>query len=430
MSRQTFSINFYCRSSKADKKGYAPIEVSLVINGERSYLKLQRKEKPEDFKKMMESKRDNEIKVYCENQRIRINSLVEDMEFADIELTAENLKECLKRGAVSNFYSLGQLWSDIIDNKRSEMKLGDIEVDTFRRYDVAKNAFYEANGFSDETPAKMVELQHIINYQQFLRNQGKEQCTIYNYQSRCKSAFTYAFNRGKIKSNPYAGFKMNKGERKEIVFLTEAELDILKEKQMIERLSRIRDLFLFQCYSGLAYSDMASLEKTDYQTNGKGQYCIQKHRKKTNQLFTSIVLKGGVEILKKYDFCLPVLSNEKYNAYLKEIQLICDIDKKLHTHLGRTTYICLLYNKGVSIDTISAIVGHSSCHTTLKYYARMDKDTMIEELVERAVAEKTPSEKGLINEKDDTAYKKRKAATEEKDKKIRENLSKNGIDIE
>ena len=71
-TRQTFSISFYCRKSKADKKGLAPIELSIVINGERTYIRLPRKERPEDFAKAMDGKRDNEMKVYCENQRIRL----------------------------------------------------------------------------------------------------------------------------------------------------------------------------------------------------------------------------------------------------------------------------------------------------------------------------------------------------------------------
>ena len=375
-----------------DKKGLAPIEVSLVLNGKRTYLRLQRKERPEEFERAMSSKRENELKVYCENQRIRINTIVEDMQFADIELTAENLKECLKKGGVSNFYTLGQLWADIIYNKQGELQEGDIVVDTYNRYTLSKTAFYKANGFDDNTPAKNVELQHINIFQRYLRGDMKlTQYTAYNYHARAKSAFTLAFNRGKIKSNPYASFKMDKGAKKDIVYLTEEEVNTIKNKQMIERLNRIKDLFVFQCYSGLAYSDMALLEKDDYQRNERGQIFIQKRRKKTKQLFKSIVLKDGIAILEKYDYELPVISNVKYNAYLKEIQTICNIDKTLHTHLGRTTYICYLYNKGVPIDTIAEIVGHSSCHTTLKYYAKMDNSTILDTFTKLNIANKAPN---------------------------------------
>lgn len=435
-TRQTFSVSFYCRPSKVDKKGLAPIELSLVINGQRTYLKLQRKERPEEFNSAMRSKRDNEMKIYCENQRIRINSIVEDMQFADIELTAENLKECLMKGGVSNYYTLGQLWADIIFNKNNKLSEGDIETDTYHRYNLAKTAFYAANKFDDNTPAKNVELQHINIFQHFLRTDLKlSQNTAYNYHARAKSAFVLAFNRGKIKSNPYASFKMDKGEKKEIVFLTEDEVNTIKTKDMIERLGKIRDLFVFQCYSGLSYSDMALLIPSDYQKNDRGQIFIQKRRKKTNQLFKSVILKDGIEVLERYEYSLPVISNVKYNAYLKEIQTICQISKTLHTHLGRTTYICYLYNKGVPIDTISEVVGHSSCHTTLKYYAKMDPSSILESFRERGIADKelSPDDEityRILSPHNEERKKKQKEKQKEKSEAITIMLQTTGINLE
>ena len=178
MSRQTFDIQFYCRPSKKDKNGLAPIELSIVINGERNYLRLQRKERPEEYKKAMESKRANEIKGYIENQRILINKIVEDMAFAGIELTAQNLKDCLKKGGVSNFYSLGQLWMDIMLNKNAELSTGDLNSNTYSKYELAKKAFYEANDFTDATPARDITIQHIINLQNYLRGKKMKQNTI------------------------------------------------------------------------------------------------------------------------------------------------------------------------------------------------------------------------------------------------------------
>ncbi len=392
-TRQTFSISFYCRKSKADKKGLAPIEISIVINGDRTYLRLPRKERPDEFAKAINSKRENEMKVYCENQRVRLNSIVEDMQFADIEITAENLKECYRRGGVAKFYTLGELWQDIIANKMSEKATGDIQDDTFRRYKVARDAFYKATGYDKNTPAKKVELQDIFRLQQYLRDKGIKQNTIYQYHARCKSAFLLAFNRGKIKGNPYASFKMNKGEKKDIVWLTIEELHTLINKDINnERLARIRDLFIFQCFSGLSYGDMAELERSDYQENEQGQIFIEKHRKKTGKRFVSMVLKEGKRVLEEYDYQLPVLSNQKYNTYLKEIQDICGLDKELHTHLGRTTYICYLYQKKVDVEIIASIVGHSTCKTTLRYYAKMDNQTIFNELRSRNVANEREDE--------------------------------------
>ena len=385
--RQTFATRFYCRKSKADKQGLAPVELSICINGDRKYIHLPRKERPEEFAKAIESKRDNAIKVYCENQRVHLNKVVEDMQYAGIEITAENVKECYRRGGIAPFYTLGQLWHDIIDNKTIERANGDLDEDTYRRYLLARDAFYEATGYNENTPAQNVDIQDCNRLQQHLRSKGRKQSTIHQYQAKCKAAFTLAFNRGKIKSNPYSQIKMDKGEKKEIVWLTTKELGTLAKKDFsTDRLSKIRDLFLFQCYSGLSYGDMAELERRDYQENDKGQVFIEKHRKKTGVRFLSIVLTEGKRILEKYDYELPVLSNQKYNSYLKEVRDICGLDKVLTTHVGRKTYVCYLYQKQVPIEVIATIVGHANCYTTLKYYAKMDKQTIFKALRKRHVA--------------------------------------------
>jgi len=419
-TRQTFSPRFYCRKSKADKKGFAPVELSIIINGERTYLRLPRKERPEEFTKAIESKRDNAIKVYCEGQRVLLNKVVEDMQFAGVEITAKNLKECYKRGGIAPFYTLGQLWHDIIDNKTIEKANGDLDEDTYHRYLLARDTFYEATGYDENTPAQNVELQDLHRFQQHLRSKGRKQSTIHQYHAKCKAAFTLAFNRGKIKSNPYSQFKMDKGAKKEIIWLTSKELGILAKKDFsTDRLRKVADLFLFQCFSGISFGDLAELERRDYQENEKGQIFIEKHRKKTGVKFMSVVLAEGKRILEKYDYELPVLSNQKYNAYLKEVQDICGLDKVLTTHVGRKTYVCYLYQKQVPIQVIATIVGHTTCQTTLKYYAEMDKQTIFQVLRKRHVADERKTEtkdKVVLNPEAQEEAKKRRAKKAENEK--------------
>lgn len=384
VQRQTFDISFYCRPTKAGKNGLAPVELSIIINGERHYLTLQRKEYPAEFKAAMASKKTNAIKQFCENERTLIQDYVQQMAFAGVECTASNLKECLKRGYVSMQYSLGDLWRDILDNERNKLKTGDIGEQTYKKYVLAHREFNVANGFTDETPAANVDVQHINQFQFHLREKGLIQPTIYNYHARAKSAFTLAFNRGKIKANPYAGFTMTKGKKKPIVWLTEEEVAIIAGKEFsVERLDKVRDLFLFQCYSGLSYSDMALLQREDYQVDAETQQIyIEKERKKTGETFFSILLPGAKEILEKYDYQLPILTNQRYNSYLKEIQDLCGIDKTLHTHLGRTTYVCFLNNNNLTADEIAALVGHSTSKTTIRYYAAMDRSNVLRQVAE------------------------------------------------
>ena len=380
--RQTFDISFYCRPSKVGKNGYAPVELSIVINGERHYLTLQRKEYPAQFKAAMASKKTNPIKTYCENQKKLVDDYVEQMAFAGVECTAANLRECIKRGYVVQQYALGDMWRDLLDNERSKLITGDIGEQTYKKYVLAHKAFNAANEFTDETPAASVDIQHIHRLQSYLREKGLSQPTIYNYHIRTQSAFTLAFNRGKIRSNPYAGYTIAKGKKKPIVWLTEGELATISQKEFgVERLDKVRDLFLFQCYSGLSYSDMALLVREDYKVDENTQQIyIEKNRKKTGETFFSILLPGAKQILEKYDYQLPVLTNQRYNSYLKEIQDVCGIGKVLHSHLGRTTYVCYLNNNNVSTDEIAALVGHSTSKTTIRYYAAMDRTTVLRQV--------------------------------------------------
>ena len=154
-------------------------------------------------------------------------------------------------------------------------------------------------------------------------------------------------------------------------FLTEDEVKKIKDKQLYcDRLDKVRDLFLFQCFTGLAYADMAKLTKEDFLGNSLGQTYIKKERCKTRVTFIAVLLPEALEVAKKYDYELPVLSNQKYNAYLKEIKDICGISKPLHTHIGRHTAATYLLNKGLSLETVAKILGHSSTSIT-KHYAKL-----------------------------------------------------------
>ena len=146
-----------------------------------------------------------------------------------------------------------------------------------------------------------------------------------------------------------------------------------------ESLNRMRDLFVFQASCGLSYCDMAALEPNDYQYNETGQIYIHKKRAKTGVYFTSVVLPDGVEILKRYDFQLPKISNQKYNAALKFIKSICQIEKPLHTHIARHSYATRCLNLGIRLEVVAKLLGHSSTRLT-QHYAKLLEKNIIQEV--------------------------------------------------
>ena len=162
-------------------------------------------------------------------------------------------------------------------------------------------------------------------------------------------------------------------EKLEYNVLDKDDIEILLSQKFTDRrIEEIRDMFVFQCYTGLAYADMVSLTKDDIKDD-----VIIKRRKKTDVQFVIPLLSVAKQIIEKYEYELPVMSNQKYNQYLKLLGDYCNLGKKLHSHLARHTFACLLLNNGVDMKTISRTLGHSSLQTTERIYASMNNATVV-----------------------------------------------------
>jgi site-specific recombinase XerD len=152
-------------------------------------------------------------------------------------------------------------------------------------------------------------------------------------------------------------------------YLTETEIQLIYNHVFpTDKLTRVRDLFMVQVYTGLSYADISNLttENIEIGVNGKEWIIINRH--KTGERSAIPLLPVALEIFKKYDYKLPYYSNQKFNEYLKDISKACGIIKKLTTHIGRHTFattICLSH--GVPIETVSKLLGHSSLVTTQIY---------------------------------------------------------------
>ena len=159
--------------------------------------------------------------------------------------------------------------------------------------------------------------------------------------------------------------------------LTKSELDTLIHKPMPnERLDKVRDVFCFCCLTGLAFTDTDNLRKEHISTDEYGVVWIHKPREKTSVMSRIPLLPYPISVLRKYERdietavrnkLLPVPSNQKMNAYLKEIATICNIDKNLTTHCARHTFATLAIEYGMPIDIIAKILGHTNTNMTRRY---------------------------------------------------------------
>ena len=375
--RTTSSIQFYCRQSKATKSGLAPVELSLIINGQRVFINLPRKESPSEFKKAVTSRRDNDTKKYLHEVRSRFNEIQTDMMRNNIPLTATALKEYFRTGGIRS-YQLKDLWDDYLKIAGKRVGVTMTEM-AYRKYISARNTMYEY--ISPDTDVKAITPAAIQDLLASIQAKYKESSTC-SIMTKIKTVIIFAKDNGKIEINPFQNIKYGRGSH-DIEYLTEEEISSLVNRHFeIDRLEKVRDLAVFQICSGMAYIDTQQLTPEDIHYEEDGTCYIYKSRRKTGVKYTSVVLPEGIAILKKYNGKLPSISNQKGNAYLKEVQTLCGITKPLHFHLFRKTYGTRLLNKGVRLETVSKCLGHSTTQITQMAYAKLLRPTIIQEVKE------------------------------------------------
>ena len=373
MNRNAANVSFYCRESKKNKDGTAPIEISLVINGKRCYVQLPRKEAPATFKREINSKKDNDLKDYLRSVRVRLNEIETAFLRDGQALTAESLRDYFKTGGYV-IYTVGELFDDFMRILAKRVNV-DLKPKTYRKYEIARDKFYKI--LPPTEPVTSITHAVIMDYQASM-NQYLDYVTTNGYCQRVKTVVQFGIDNGRLKVNPFSGIKLRKGE-KSVQFLTEEEVDKIRTTDFRnESLNRIRDLFVFQAASGLSYTDMAKLKPEDVQRAPNGQYYIHDKRNKTGVYYTAVILEQGVEILKKYNFQLPILSNHKMNVYLKTIRDLCGIDKPIFSHVARHTYATRCLNRGIRLEVVAKLLGHSTTRITQHYAKLLDKSILAE----------------------------------------------------
>lgn len=258
---------------------------------------------------------------------------------------------------------------------------------TLGRYEIALRHlqdFLEITYSVSEYDIRQVDIAFINGFDFYLRTERKcaNNSTV-KYVRNIGKIINIAFENNWITTNPLNAYK-GKLEKVKRDFLSDDDLERIRNKEFAsERLSEVRDVFLFACYTGLAYADTKKLRTCHIVQGMDGNKWIIDKREKTDQEYCIPLLPPALEILEKYEtspLCvnkgipLPVKSNQKLNDYLKEIAEVCHIHKKLTFHTARHTFattITLL--NGVSIETVSRMLGHTNIKTTQMYAKVIDQ---------------------------------------------------------
>ena len=242
---------------------------------------------------------------------------------------------------------------------------------------------------------KDLDLKFIQDLEYFFKTELKlKQATVYRSIQRVKKIIQFAIAENYLKKDPFHLYK-NKKYKTVIVYLTDEELKRLEKHTFSQiRLQQVKDLFIFCCYTGLAYTEMTTLTTNNIEVGFDGNEWIEMIRKKTNRKISVPVLPKAKEILEKYDNVLPKISNQKFNSYLKEISALLSIDKKLTHHIARKTFATtiLLYNN-VPMEIVSELLGHSNMNITQAHYGKIVQRKVSDEmknLQSKLVENKTP----------------------------------------
>ena len=373
MTRNTSSISFFCRNSKVTKAGVAPLELGITINGKRVFINLPLKAKPEDFAR---KRKPDYIQEFIDQTRVKVNQIITDMVKIGEPLTAYTLREYFRTGGVKSF-TVGDAAEGFLALKRKEMNAGLMTFEHYRKYTYARDVLYSYINKDEEITKVTPSL--VRNIYADLRIKYHP-ATSASYALKIKAIIRYAIDNGKLAVNPFFNLKIERGKRN-IEYLTDKEVALLNALEIENKsLSDVRDAFILQASTGLAYCDVVALRKEDITITEDGTHYICKNRQKTGTRFTSVILPMGVEILKKHNYQLHILSNQKYNLYLKTLQSFSGIETRMTTHLARRTYATMLLNHKVRIETVSKALGHSNTKITQAAYAHLLDSSVIEEI--------------------------------------------------
>ena len=384
------TLHFYAKSTKANGDGLLPIYVRLTIDGKRfeySTKKFVEKSKwsAETSRMKGNSEEARSINGLLDFTRNRINEIQFELLKENKPLTIEEFKGKIQ-GTAERQRFLIPIFQD--HNNKIKALLGkEYAPGTLERYETSLRHTEEFLMWKyNLKDIDILQIDHafITDYEFFLRTvRNCANNTAVKYIKNFNKIIKICLANHWIERNPFANYK-SKVKEVERVYLSEEEIQEISNKEFAtERLSLVRDIFLFSCFTGLAYIDVKNLTKSHISLGIDGEKWIFTHRQKTESASKIPILPVTQMIIDKYadhpqalnqDKLLPILSNQKMNAYLKEIAAVCKIDKELTFHIARHTFATTVtLTNGVPIESVSKMLGHKNLRTTQHYAKVLDK---------------------------------------------------------
>ena len=387
---KTFNLLFFVKKSKIKANGTAPIYLRITIDGKPKEIASKRYIQPDkwDNKLQKVSGSSDEVKslnMYLKTLEQQVydahHTLMKDKTIA----TASSLKTKLQ-GTEQRARMLVPIFQE--HNNKVETLVGqEFATGTLERYKTSLKhtiEFLQWKYSVSDIDIKDIDHAFITEYEFFLRSVRKcANNTAVKYIKNFKKIIKLCISNGWLDKDPFVNYKA-KIREVEREFLSQDEIQTIYEKVFVtERLNQIKDIFVFACFTGLAYIDVKQLTLSNISIGIDGGKWIFTHRQKTETASRIPLLPIPQELIQKYaehpqcineNKLLPVLSNQKMNSYLKEIADVCGIQKDLTFHIARHTFATTVtLTNGVPIETVSKMLGHTNIKTTQHYAKILDK---------------------------------------------------------
>lgn len=393
----TFAILFWIHTSRA-KNNQTRIYVRITVNGKRANISLKYKADTRIWDANKQRAKGNSeaarmLNQYLDQVHSQIVQCYQDLKFKGQLITAELIKaEYL--GENNNSKSLQDLLEYHTEKTQKTLAIG-----TLRNFGVTQGYLNKyLNNVLNTSDIYLKELNYkfICDFANFLicfwpkgHPKAMSNNTVMKHIQRFRKIVTLGYHIEWIEKDPFVRWKPTY-EKRERTFLTKNELSNIETYYFpIKRLERVRDLFVFSCYTGIAYIDIMNLSKDNIIKGIDGNNWIFMNRQKTKSLVKVPLLRKAQDLLNKYqnhpmtqitETLFPVITNEKVNLYLKEIAEACGILKNLTFHMARHTFATTVtLSNGVPIETVSKLLGHSKI-TTTQIYAKVIERKVSEDM--------------------------------------------------
>lgn len=387
---KSFNLLFYVKRSKTNAEGLAPVYLRITVDGARIEISSKRYVSPDKWSTNGQKLTGNNeaaksINAYLKTLEHQVYDVHRDMIERKLLITASNLKDRLLGGKPSPGKMLVPIFQE--HNHQVAALIGkEYAKGTLDRYETSlkhTQAFLQWKFNSTDIDIRAIDHEFIMAYDFYLRSERScNNNSTVKYLKNFKKIILICIANGWLDKDPFVNYKPKVKEVKRD-FLNAQELEVMANKKLVsDRVSQVRDIFLFSCYTGLAYADVKKLKRAEIVTGIDGQKWVYTSRQKTDTSSRIPLLPQAMELMAKYEdhpqcandgLLLPVLSNQKMNSYLKEIADACGIDKELTYHIARHTFATTVtLANGVSIESVSKMLGHTNIKTTQHYAKILD----------------------------------------------------------